>query len=168
MKHHIRQNWQIKAPQVRLIDENGAQVGVVSSKEALKMAETAGLDLIEISPNATPPVCKITDYGKYCYLLVKKEKESKKKQKNVDVKEVKFTYKIGEHDYQTKMRNCVRFLEKGHNVKISMFFRGREKAHIDLGEVVLNRICTDLEDLAQVDKRTRLMGSTITMILTPK
>jgi len=108
------------------------------------------------------------DYGKYCYSLSKKEKEAKKKQKHFELKEVKFTSKIEEHDYQTKKRNCERFLEKGNKVKISMLFRGREKMHLDLGEAILNRLCTDLEQLAIVDKRTPLEGSFITVILAPK
>ena len=168
LKNYIRHNWQIKSPQVRLIDENGEQVGITTNKEALNRAKEAGLDLVEISPNASPPVCKIMDYGKYCYALNKKEKEAKKKQKHFDIKEVKFTSKIEEHDYQTKFRNCSRFLERGNKVKITMLFRGREKMHIDLGEAVLNRLCSDLEHISQVDKRTSLEGNIITVILSPK
>lgn len=168
LKNAARQNWEIKSPEVRLIDENGEQVGVVSIKEARKRAEDASFDLVEISPNAKPPVCKIMDFGKYCYEIEKKDKEAKKKQKQFDLKEVKFTYKIGEHDYQTKLRNCVRFLTKGNKVKVSMFFRGREKTHIDLGEKLMDRLCQDLQDISQVDKRTPLVGSLITMILSPK
>lgn len=164
----IRHNHQIKAPQVRLIDENGEQVGIVDNKEAKTRADEAGYDLVEISPNAKPPVCKIMDYGKYCYELSKKEKESKKKQKTIDVKEVKFTSKIEEHDYQTKLRNITRFIEKGNNVKVTMCFRGREKAHIDIGEAILNRITNDLEEIAAVDRKTSLIGNTITMMLSPK
>jgi len=168
IKTNVRHNWEIRAPQIRLIDENGNQVGIVTNKVARNKADEAGLDLVEISPNASPPVCKIMDYGKYCYELGKKEKESKKKQKHFDVKEVRFTSKIEEHDYQTKLRSCERFLEKGNKVKITMLFRGREKMHIDLGEAILNRLCSDLEQLSQVDKRTALEGKIITMILSPK
>ena len=167
-KVSIKHNWEIKSPQIRLIDENGNQVGVVTNKDARNNAEEAELDLVEISPNANPPVCKIMDFGKYCYELEKKEKESKKKQKHFDVKEVRFTSKIEEHDYQTKLRNCERFLEKGNKVKITMIFRGREKMHIDLGDVILNRLSSDLEQFAQIDKRSRLEGRAITMIFSPK
>jgi translation initiation factor IF-3 len=167
-KGSVRQNWEIKCPEVRLIDDDNNQLGIVNIKDARQKAEEAGLDLVEISPNAKPPVCKIMDFGKYCYELGKKEKEAKKKQKQIDVKEVKFTYKIGEHDYQTKLRNCIRFLTKGAKVKVSMFFRGREKAHIDLGEKLLDRVLLDLAEYAVVDKRTPLLGSMITMILSPK
>lgn len=167
-KGAARQNWEIKCPEVRLIDEEGNQLGITNIKEARQRAEDVGLDLVEISPNAKPPVCKIMDYGKYCYELGKKEKEAKKKQKQIDVKEVKFTYKIGEHDYQTKLRNCIRFLKKGNKVKVSMFFRGREKAHISLGEKLLDRLLVDVDEFASVDKRTPLVGSMITMVLSPK
>ena len=167
-KNSVRHNWEIKSPQIRLIDENGNQVGIVSNKIAKNKADEAGLDLVEISPNAKPPVCKIMDYGKYCYEIGKKEKESKKKQKSFDVKEMRFTSKIEEHDYQTKLRSCERFLEKGNKVKVTMLFRGREKMHIDLGEAILNRLCNDLEHISQVDKRSKLEGRFITMILSPK
>ncbi len=161
MNKNIRRNWQIKVPEVRLIDENGEQLGVVNSKDAKDKANESGLDLVEISPNAKPPVCKIMDYGKYVYDLEKKEKESKKKQKTVDIKEVKFTYKIGEHDYQTKLRNCIRFLDKGDKLKVSMFFRGREKAHVNLGEALIDRITEDLKEYGKIERRLPFAGSSI-------
>ena len=140
----------------------------MSSYDAYQRAQEEELDLVEISPNANPPVCKIMDYGKYCYEIQKKEKDAKKKQRVIELKEVKFTSKIGENDYQTKMRNCMRFLNKGNKVKISVFFRGREKMHQDLGDVLLNRIAEELDDIAIVDKRTNLIGNNMTMILSSK
>lgn len=150
-----------------MISSDGQQVGIVANAEAYRMAQEEGLDLVEISPTAKPPVCKIMDYGKYCYELQKKEKEAKKKQSQVQLKEVKFTPKIGEHDYQTKLRNCIRFLNKGNKLKISVFFRGREKMHQDLGDVLLNRLIEDLEELSQVDKRTKLQGNNMFMVMSP-
>ncbi len=167
MVKNVRKNNQIRVPEVRLIDENGNQVGIVPTKEALHIAQEAGLDLVEVSPTAKPPVCKVMDYGKYLYELEKKEKEAKKKQKHIEVKEVKFRYKIGEHDYQTKLRNCIKFLEKGNKVKITMFFRGREKAHVDLGEELLERIISDLSEYGQVEKRTPMVGNTMNAIIVP-
>lgn len=163
----IRRNGGIRAQQVRLINAEGEQVGVVSLFEAMTQADAAGFDLVEISPNVNPPVCKIMDFGKYCYSLEKKEKDNKKKQKVVDVKEVKFRPKIQEHDYQTKLRQCEKFLKRGDRVKVAMWFRGREKAHIDVGQQILQRLVEDLQDIGKVEKNFGLSGSSIIILIVP-
>lgn len=168
IQREIRHNRRIRIPQIRLIDENGNQVGVVATRDALQRAESVGLDLVEISPNAQPPVCRIMDYGKYVYEIEKKERDAKKKQKVFDVKEIRLSSKIEEHDYQTKLRNATRFLNRGDKVKVTMFFRGREMTHIDLGEKVLARFVADLEEVAAVEKRMPFENRSLVMILTPK
>lgn len=167
-KRMIRINQRIRAEEVRLIAEDGAQIGVVSLEEALKQAEEAGVDLIEISPGVTPPVCKIFDFKKYCYLIEKRDKENKKKQRQIEIKEIKFSPMIEDHDYQTKLRHCEKFLKRGDRVKVSMFFRGRERAHIDIGQNVIKRVCEDLSEVSLVDKDYGLKGSSIILILAPK
>jgi translation initiation factor IF-3 len=164
----IRHNGGIRAPKIRLIGAEGEQVGVVSLFEGLKMAEDAGLDLVEISPMVVPPVCKVMDFGKYCYSIEKKEKDNKKKHKVVDVKEIKFTSKIEEHDYQTKLRQCEKFLGRGDKVKVSMQFRGRERAHIDIGQGILNRLFKDIADISVIEKNFGLKGGTIVVTIAPK
>ncbi|MCM2343622.1 MAG: translation initiation factor IF-3 [Alphaproteobacteria bacterium] len=159
-------NDQIRARQVRLIAEDGEQVGVVSIQDALARAEEAGLDLVEISPNAEPPVCKILDYGKYKYEQQKKAAEARKKQKVIEVKELKFRPSIDDHDYQVKIKAARRFLEDGDKVKITLRFRGREMAHLDLGMKVMNRVREELSDLAKVEMDARVEGRQAIMILT--
>lgn len=160
-------NEQIRARQVRLIGEEGEQIGVVAIAEALRMAEEAGLDLVEISPNAEPPVCKILDYGKYKYEQQKKAAEARKKQKVIEVKELKFRPNIDEHDYQVKVKAARRFLEAGDKVKITLRFRGREMAHLDLGMNVMKRVKEELLDLAKVEMEARVEGRQAIMVLMP-
>ncbi|MGH6883379.1 MULTISPECIES: translation initiation factor IF-3 [Hypericibacter] len=163
-----RINHQINVPQVRLVKEDGSMVGVVSVREALIMAEEAGLDLVEISPNASPPVCKILDFGKFKYEVQKKENEARKKQKVIEVKEIKLRPGIDEHDYQVKMRSVHRFLEEGDKVKVTMRFRGREMVHQELGMKVLDRVRAELDALAKVEQMPRLEGRQMIMVMAPK
>ena len=153
---------------VRLIDQNGEMVGVVPSSRALDLAYEAGLDLVEISPNADPPVCKILDYGKFKYAEQKRRNEARKKQKVTEVKEIKLRPNIDKNDYDVKMRSIVRFLEEGDKVKVTMRFRGREMVHQEIGMNVLNRVKTDLEDLAKVEQFPQLEGRQMTMVMSPK
>jgi translation initiation factor IF-3 len=153
---------------VRLVKEDGSMVGVVPIREALIMAEEAGLDLVEISPNASPPVCKILDFGKFKYELQKKESEARKKQKVIEVKEIKLRPGIDEHDYQVKMRSVHRFLEEGDKVKVTMRFRGREMVHQELGMKVLDRVRAELDALAKVEQMPRLEGRQMIMVMAPK
>ncbi len=157
----IRANERIRVPEVRLIDQNGKQVGLMATKDALLLAESAGLDLVEVASEARPPVCRILDFSKYLYDLGKKEKEARKKQKVIAVKEVKLSAKIGEHDYQTKLRNAVRFIERGDRVKLTMFFRGREITHLDIGKRIIQRFTEDLSAIADVEKDMGLEGRMI-------
>ncbi|ACJ00192.1 translation initiation factor IF-3 InfC [Rhodospirillum centenum SW] len=143
-------------------------VGVVSLRDALIAAEEAGLDLVEVSPNADPPVCKILDYGKFKYEAQKKANEARKKQKIIEVKEVKLRPNIDDHDYDIKMRNMRRFLEEGDKVKVTMRFRGREMAHQDLGMVILVKVRDTLEDLAKVEQMPKLEGKQMIMVLAPR
>jgi translation initiation factor IF-3 len=153
---------------VRLVDEKGEMRGVVPTREALKIAEEAGLDLVEVSPNAEPPVCKVLDYGKYKYEQQKKAAEARKKQKVIDIKEIKIRPAIEDHDYEVKLRNARRFLEEGDKVKVTMRFRGREMSHQELGMEILRRLQTDLADLGKVEFGPRLEGRQIMMIITPE
>jgi len=162
-----RVNKEIRAPQVRLVDENGEMVGVVSLEEALKQAQKAGIDLIEVSPNAEPPVCKILDSGKYKYEAQKRKTEAKKKQKVVQVKEIKMRPGIDQHDYDVKMRKVYKFLENGDKVKLTLRYRGREMAHQDLGMEVLNRVKADTKELAKVEHQPKMEGRQMIMILGP-
>lgn len=136
--------------------------------EALVRAREEGLDLVEISPTANPPVCRILDFGKYLYTLEKEEKQARKKQHIVHLKEIKLTSKIKEHDYQTKLRSAINFLDRGDKVKLTMYFRGRELAHIDLGRRILDRFVEDVTDIAEVEKNTGLEGRMIAIHFTPK
>jgi len=163
-----RVNEDITATQVRLIDAEGGQVGVVAFADALAMADEVGLDLVEISPNAEPPVCKILDYGKLKYETQKKRNEARKKQKTIDVKEIKMRPSIDTHDYDVKMRSMVRFLGEGDKVKVTMRFRGRELVHQDLGMKVLQRVIDDLGDLAKVEQLAKMEGRQMTMVVAPK
>jgi translation initiation factor IF-3 len=160
-------NEQIRVPEVRLVGADGEMVGVVATREALVMAEEAGLDLVEVSPGAEPPVCKILDYGKYKYEQQKKANEARKKQKTVDVKEIKLRPGIEKHDYEVKLRNAKRFLEEGDKVKVTLRFRGREMAHQDIGLGVLNRMKEDLGELAKVDMDAKIEGRQAIMVLSP-
>ncbi|MBG3130331.1 MULTISPECIES: translation initiation factor IF-3 [Proteus] len=164
-----RINGEIRAHEVRLTGLDGEQIGVVSLKEALEKAEEAGADLVEISPNAEPPVCRIMDYGKFLYEKSKTLKEQKKKQKVIQVKEVKFRPGTDEGDYQVKLRNLIRFLEDGDKAKVTLRFRGREMAHQQIGMEMLNRIREDLDELATVESfPNKIEGRQMIMVLAPK
>jgi translation initiation factor IF-3 len=163
-----RINHQITLPEVRLIDADGEQVGIVSTREALRAAEESGLDLVEISPTAKPPVCRIMDYGKYLFEVSKKQAEAKKKQKQIQVKELKFRPTTEEGDYQVKLRNLIRFLEHGDKVKITLRFRGREVAHQDLGMKILERLQQDTAEFGIVEQQAKREGRQLLMVLSPK
>jgi translation initiation factor IF-3 len=163
-----RVNEEIGVPRVRLIDARGNMIGVVSRNEALERAAEAGLDLVEIAGNADPPVCKILDYGKYKYEEQKKKNEARKKQKVIEVKEIKLRPGIDDHDYDVKMRAMKSFIEEGDKVKITMRFRGRELAHQDLGMNVLMRVRTDLDEIAKVEQFPKMEGKQMTMVMSPK
>ena len=167
-KQKVRINEQIKAPSIRLIGADGNQVGIVSPDKALEEADRVGLDLVEISPNAKPPVCKIMDYGKFQYEQAKKEKEQKKKQHTIVTKEIRLRPKIEEHDFQFKMRHARKFLENGNRVKGTVMFRGRENAHREYGIQLLDRMKEELEDIAKIEKDTKLEGSQLTLFLVKK
>ena len=158
-------NDEIIADSIRLIDADGEQVGLVSINEGLEMAEESGLDLVEVSPNASPPVCKILDYGKYKYEAQKKANEARKKQKVIELKEIKIRPTTEEHDYQVKLRNVKRFLEAGNKVKVSMRFRGREMAHQDVGMKLMERMLADVEGLGKADLSPKLEGRQMIMVL---
>lgn len=162
-----RINSDIRADEVRLVDSEGNMKGVVKIDEALKLAEEEGLDLVEVSPNAEPPVCKILDYGKYKYEQQKKANEARKKQKTVDVKEVKMSPRIEKNDYDVKMRNATRFLKSGNKVKVSMRFRGREMAHQDIGRDLFAQMIEELGELATVELKPKFEGRQMIMILAP-
>ncbi|MGX0877364.1 translation initiation factor IF-3 [Roseovarius sp. MBR-154] len=162
-----RINDRIRADEIRLIGADGENAGVVTPRRALEMAEEVGLDLVEISPNANPPVCKIMDYGKYKYEQQKRESEARKKQKIIEVKEVKFRPGTDTHDYQVKMRNVLKFLEGGDKVKITLRFRGREMAHQDLGRNLLERIAEDVKDVGRIENMPKMEGRQMIMIIGP-
>jgi translation initiation factor IF-3 len=158
----------ITSPKVLLIGAAGEKMGTVDTDSALAMAEEEGLDLVEVSPNADPPVCKILDYGKLKYQEQKKASEARKRQKTVDVKEIKMRPNIDTHDYDVKMRNVVKFLEGGDKVKVTMRFRGREMAHQELGMDVLNRVRDDVGELSKVEAMPKMEGRQMIMVLAPK
>ncbi len=158
----------IEAPEVLLIDEEGQKRGVIPTSEALEAAAEAGLDLVEVAPGAEPPVCKILDYGKYKYQEQKKRNEAKKKQKTVDVKEVKMRPNIDTHDYQVKLRAMHRFFEDGDKVKVTLRFRGREMAHQDLGMNLLKRVQEEMEEVAKVELPPKMEGRQMVMIMAPR
>jgi translation initiation factor IF-3 len=163
-----RVNEEIRVPQVRLIDQEGEMIGVMSARDALLRAYEVGLDLLEISPNAVPPVCKILDYGKYKYEQQKKANEARKRQKVVELKEIKVRPNIDDHDYGVKMRQMKDFIAEGDKVKVTLRFRGREMAHQDLGLKVLDRIRTELAEATKVESMPRLENRQMIMVLAPK
>ncbi|HEY3147306.1 MAG TPA: translation initiation factor IF-3 [Dongiaceae bacterium] len=163
-----RVNHQINVPEVRLVAEDGSMVGVVATRQAISMATDAGLDLVEVSPNATPPVCKILDLGKFKYEEQKRKNEARKKQKVIEVKEIKLRPGIDIHDYDVKMRSIHRFLEEGDKVKVTMRFRGREMAHQELGVKVLDRVKADLDEIAKVESQPKMEGRQMIMVISPK
>ena len=161
-------NEQIRDREVRLIGPDGAQLGIVSSKEAMAKAQEAGLDLVKIAPQAKPPVCKIIDYGKYRYELARKEKEAKKKQKTIEIKEVRLSPNIDVNDLNTKVNSAKKFISKGNKVKVSLRFRGREMAHMQASRHILEDFAKELEDVAVIDKPIKQEGRSLTMFLTEK
>ncbi len=161
-------NEDIDSPEIRLIDEEGEQLGVVSGSEAMRIAEERGFDLVEIAPQAAPPVCRLMDYGKFLFQQNKKRAAARKKQQNITVKEVKFRPGTEEGDYQTKLRNLKRFLNHGDKTKVTMWFRGREMRHQELGIKLLQRVEADLEELAKVEQVPKLEGRRMSMVLAPR
>ena len=161
-------NGAIRAPKVRCIDPDGEQLGVLDTCEAISKAEDFGLDLVEVQPNVDPPVCKILDYGKYKYEAQKRANEARKKQKIIEVKEIKLRPNIDEHDYQVKMRNVVKFLSGGDKVKVTLRFRGREMAHQELGANVLTRVREETEEIAKIEAMPKMEGRQMIMVLAPK
>jgi len=162
-----RVNERIRSDEIRLIGAEGENVGVVTPSRAMQMAEEAGLDLVEISPNASPPVCKIMDFGKFKYETQKKEAEARKKQKIIEVKEVKFRPNTDTHDYEVKMRNVFKFLENGDKVKVTLRFRGREMAHLNLGRELLERVAEDVEGSGKVENMPKMEGRQMIMMIGP-
>lgn len=161
-------NWGIKAPEVRVIDPDGKQLGILPLKEAMKTAEEQGLDLVEVAPNASPPVCRIMNYGKYKYQQSKRVQEARKHQTIIQVKEVKVRPRTEEHDFQFKLRHVKRFLSEGNKVKISTLFRGREIAYPEFGREILKRFVEGVKDVAVIEQPPRLEGRNMTLILSPK
>ncbi len=160
-------NEKIRAPEIRLIGADGENVGVVTPDRGIALAVQAGLDLVEISPNASPPVCKIMDFGKFKYEQQKRESEARKNQKTIDVKEVKFRPGTDTHDYDVKMRNVLKFLEKGDKVKVTLRFRGREMAHQNIGRGLLERIADDVKELGKVENMPKMEGRQMVMMIGP-
>lgn len=163
-----RINEQITVTEVRLIDADGNQAGIVSTREALRAAEESGFDLVEISPTAKPPVCRIMDYGKFLFEVSKKQAEARKKQKQIQVKELKFRPTTDDGDYQVKLRNLLRFLKHGDKVKVTVRFRGREVAHQELGMKILDRLQQDTAEIAVVEQQAKREGRQLLMVLSPK
>ena len=161
-------NEQIRDREIRLIGSNGVQLGIMSAREAMKLAEEAELDLVKIAPNAKPPVCKIIDYGKYRYELARKEKEAKKKQKTVEVKEIRLSPNIDTNDLNTKVNAAKKFISKGNKVKITLRFRGREMAHIAQSKHILDDFAKEGEEVAVVEKAPKQEGRSISMVLAEK
>ena len=161
-------NGQIRDKEVRVISEDGEQLGIISSKDAMKLAREAELDLVKIAPKAQPPVCKIIDYGKYKYELARKEKEAKKKQKTVEVKEVRLSPNIDTNDLNTKMNNAKKFITKGNKVKVTLRFRGREMAHMQQSKHILDDFAEMLADVAVIEKPAKQEGRSMSMVLTEK
>jgi translation initiation factor IF-3 len=164
----VRVNERIRVREVRVIDDNGQQLGIMSPQQALAIARSKGLDLVEVSATANPPVCRIMDYGRYQYLEQKRARQAKKHQRTIEVKEIKFRPKVDEHDYQFKRRHIERFLTEGDKVKATVFFRGRELAHPEIGKRILDRLVEEVSELGVVEVPPRLEGNTMHMILAPR
>ncbi|WP_458412262.1 translation initiation factor IF-3 [Schinkia sp. CFF1] len=161
-------NEEIRAREVRLVGANGDQIGIKSRNEALEMAQTANLDLVMVAPNAKPPVCRIMDYGKYRYEQQKKEKEARKNQKVINIKEVRLSPTIEEHDFNTKLRNAIKFLEKGDKVKASIRFKGRAITHKEIGQRVLDRLAEQCAEVSVVEQKPKMEGRSMFIVLAPK
>ena len=164
----MRINEEIRIREVRVTDENGESLGIMQTKDALKLAEERHLDLVEVAPKARPPVCKLMDFGKYRYEQQKRDKEARKKQKVVTIKEVKLRPNIEQHDFEVKLKNAQRFIEEGNKVKVTIMFRGRELSHPELGNQVLDKIAKALGDTVSIERAAKLEGKNMTMILSPK
>lgn len=163
----LRANEEIRCREVRLIDVSGEQLGVMHPKEAMKHAHERGLDLVEIAPGAKPPVCRIMDYGKFKYEQSKKEREAKKNQKVISIKEVKLRPNIEDHDFHTKVRNAEKFLKEGNKVKVTIMFRGREITHAENGRELCERVANEVKGVAKVEKAPKVEGRNMTMMLVP-
>lgn len=161
-------NDEIRVSSVRVVDQNGEQLGILSIDDAIAVAADAGLDLVEVAPGASPPVCKILDFGKFKYVEQKKKNEARKKQKTIEVKEIKMRPNIDDHDYDVKVRNMRRFLDEGDKVKVTVRFRGREMAHQDLGMKVLDRVRGELDELVKVEQVPKLEGRQMVMVIAPR
>jgi translation initiation factor IF-3 len=166
-RDQTRINERIRVPEVRLIDEEGQQVGIIPTREALRIAQEKDLDLVEVAPEAKPPVCRILDYSKYKYEQIQKQKAARKHQQQINVREIKFRPKIAQHDYDTKKGHVMRFLKARDKVKVTIMFRGREMAHPERGEMILNRLAEELAELAVVEQRPQQDGRNMTMMLAP-
>ena len=164
----VRVNERIRAKEIRVIDEEGAQLGIMPPFEALRVARTQGLDLVEVAPTANPPVCRIINYGKYLYQLSKRQHEARKNQKSIGLKEVKMRPRTSTHDFETKRNKIVGFLQEGAKVKVTIMFKGREMAHRDLGFNMIDRLIQEVGEAGQVEARPRLEGPNLTAILAPK
>ena len=164
----MRINEEIRIREVRVTGADGEQLGIMQTRDALRLAEEQHLDLVEVAPKARPPVCRIMDFGKYRYEQQKREKEARKKQKIITVKEVKLRPNIEQHDFEVKLKNALRFVEEGNKVKITIMFRGRELSHPELGEAVLKRVAERLGELVNIEKGAKLEGKNMTMIVAPK
>jgi len=166
LNRRIRVNYQIRVPRIRLIDEKGNQIGIVPTQEGLRIAQERNLDLVEVAPQADPPVCRILDYSKFKYQQEKREREAKKKR--IHFKEIRFKPRIEEHDYQVKLKSLRKFLEKGDRVRIRIWFRGREMVHPEMGDNLIKRLLQDVEDIASVEKPPSREGRNIICVLFPK
>ena len=164
----VRINERIRAPEIRVIDEDGSQLGIMPPERAVTMARAKDLDLVEIAPQANPPVCRILNFGKYLYQQDKKAQEARRHQRQTQLKEIKFRPKTDEHDYQFKKNHIVRFLGSGHMVKATVMYRGREINHVEVGRRILDRLLTELGDHCSIERTARLEGRNLSMILTPK
>jgi translation initiation factor IF-3 len=163
----VRRNEQIRVREVRLIGEDGEQLGIIERNQALQMAQDAGCDLVEVAAAADPPVCRIMDYGRFKYEAQKKKQEARKRQTVIQVKEIKLRPKTDEHDYQTKVGHIRRFIESGDRCKVTIFFRGREIVHKDRGQTMLDKVVEDVRDIAKVDQEARAEGRTLFLMLAP-
>ena len=167
-KDSLRINEEIRIREVRVTDSNGEQLGIMLTRDALRLAEEQHLDLVEVAPKARPPVCRIMDFGKYRYEQQKRDKEARKKQKVVTIKEVKLRPNIEQHDFDVKLKSAMRFIEEGNKVKVTIMFRGRELSHPELGSEILNKMASALGDTVNVERTAKLEGKNMTMILSPK
>lgn len=161
-------NEGIRAPKVRVIDPEGKQLGIMVVRDAIRLAEERGLDLVEVAPSADPPVCRVVDYGKYRYQMSKKAQEARRRQTVIHIKEVKLRSKTEEHDFQFKLRHIRRFLQEGNKAKVNIVFRGREITHTELGRAMLGKVAKGIEDIGVIEQPPKLEGKNMTMVIAPK